>query len=312
MNKTRYKIIFNGEPLPDVSAETLKANLAQLFKIAPEEAHHLIGCGDMVLKQDIPEAQADRYLDALQKAGAVCRKEAEFSLFGRELALEKIDDKEPEQGKPSAEEAAASLKKSPTLSVQKTGKTEEEWEEIEAPVQKPWQIGLQKIQALYAPPQSALLDEEGEHFLEALNPYSAQGRIGRLRYLAWSMAALLTIGIPLYLVTSILAFISSSLVYLSALLFLAGAVVMIVCSFRFTIQRLHDIDLSGWLVLLLFVPVVGGFFSIALMIWPGKPQRTLYGPPPPPNSTAVLLLSLLWIPFFMFSLLPALFGVLFR
>jgi len=322
MEKTHYKIIFTGEPLPGVSVETLKTNLAQLFKIAPEEAHHLIGRGNMPIKQGLSEAQADRYLAALQKAGAACHKESEFSLFGEELSLEK-NDKEPEKTKPEQEAPSTTpepSKPSPVqskpakpASVQKVAEDEEEWEEIEEPAKKPWQVGLQKIQALYAPPKPALLeDEEGEHFSEALNPYSAQGRIGRLRYLAWSMAALLTIGIPLYLVTSILAFISSSLSFLSVLLFLAGAIVLIVCSFRFTIQRLHDIGLSAWLVLLLLVPVVGGIFSIALMIWPGSPERTLYGPPPPPNSTAVLLLSLLWVPFFMFSLLPQLFRMLFR
>jgi len=312
MDKTHYKIIFTGEPLPGVPLETLKANLAQLFKIAPDEVHHLIGRGNMVIKQDIPEAQADRYLAALQKAGAACHKEAEFSLFGGELSLEKID-KEPEKSEPEQEAPSATPEPSKPPPVQKAAEDEEEWEEIEESAKKPWQVGLQKIQALYAPPKSALLeDEEGEHFSEALNPYSAQGRIGRLRYLAWSMAALLTIGVPLYLVTSILAFISSSLAPLSVLLFLAGAIALIVCAFRFAIQRLPDIGLSAWWVLLHFVPAVGGIFSIALMIWPGKPERTLYGPPPPPNSTAVLLLSLLWIPFFMFSLLPALFGLLFR
>jgi len=275
MSQSRYKVIFSGEPLPAVSEETLKANLAKLFKISLEEAQNLLYRGDIILKRDLPEAEAERYLAALQNAGAVCREEAELALIHDE-ALEKAKAAEAErlaeEAKQQAEEAAQSLQQGTPLNP-------------------------------YAAPKAAVFDEDDERFAEALNPYSAEGRIGRLRYLAWSMASWLVVGIPLFVVTSILAKISSSLSFLGVLLFVVGAVALIVCSFRFAIQRLHDLGLSGWWVLLHFVPLIGSFLPFVLMLAPGSSKRNLYGPPPPPNSLAVQFLAALW-------LLPIVFGLL--
>jgi len=280
MSEPRYKIIFSGEPLPSVSDETLKTNLAKLFKISPEEAQNLMFRGEITLKRDLPEAEAERYLAALQNAGAACRKEAELALIHDE-ALEQAKAAEAErlaeEARQQAEEAAQSIHQDTS--------------------QNP-----------YAAPKAAVFDEDDERFAEALNPYSAEGRIGRLRYLAWSLASFLAIGIPLFVATSLLAKISSSLSALAMLLFVAGGIVLIVCSFRFAIQRLHDLGLSGWWVLLHFVPIIGGILPILLIILPGSSKRNIYGPPPPPNSLAVQFLAALWLLPIVFGLL----GVLFR
>jgi len=275
MSEPRYKIIFSGEPLPTVSDETLKANLARLFKISPEEALSLMYCGDITIKRDLPEAEAERYLAALQNAGAVCRKEAELALIHDE-ALEQAKAAEAERLAQEAEQQAAEAAQGIPLNP-------------------------------YAAPKAAVFDEDDDRFAEALNPYSAEGRIGRLRYLAWSMASILVVFIPLYVITSILSKISSSLVSLTMLLFLAAFIVFIVCAFRFAIQRLHDLGFSGWWVLLHFVPIVGSLLPFALMLAPGSPKRNIYGPPPPPNSLSVQFLAALWLLPIVFGLLGALF-----
>jgi len=118
---------------------------------------------------------------------------------------------------------------------------------------------------------------------------------------------MLVIAIPLFVATSLLAKISSSLSFLGVLLFVVGAVALIVCSFRFEIQRLHDLGFSGWWVLLNFVPIIGGILPILLIILPGSSKRNLYGPPPPPNSLAVQFLAALWLLPFVFGLLAVLF-----
>jgi len=49
------------------------------------------------------------------------------------------------------------------------------------------------------------------------------------------------------------------------------------------IQRSHDMDWSGWTVLLSLIPLFG-------LIWlsmPGTPGRNRFGAPPPPNTTGV-------------------------
>jgi len=79
MSDTRYKIVLDGVPLPNVSPQTLQANLAYLFKITPDKASQLMGRAGMVVKRNLVDAEAERYLSALRKAGAVSRKEAEVS-----------------------------------------------------------------------------------------------------------------------------------------------------------------------------------------------------------------------------------------
>ncbi|MFP0194054.1 DUF805 domain-containing protein [Pseudomonas sp. PHC1] len=151
----------------------------------------------------------------------------------------------------------------------------------------------------YAPPRAAV----GENLpaFAPLKPFSVEGRIGRLRYLAWSMVLSL-VTLP---IVSVFALIGLGLVSADSttgliigglfafFLFLAFAIVGIL----FSIQRLHDIGWSGWLWLLTLVPFVGSFFPLVIMVVPGNTGANRYGPPPPPNSTAVKVLCSLWIVF---------------
>ncbi|GEO80016.1 DUF805 domain-containing protein [Pararhodospirillum oryzae] len=96
-----------------------------------------------------------------------------------------------------------------------------------------------------------------------------QGRAGRSEYWWW---VLFTIGVAL--VAGILDEGLGGGVFglLSALaLFLPGLAV--------TIRRLHDIDTSGWWVLIGLIPLVG---TVVLLLWtvrPGTPGPNRYGPP---------------------------------
>lgn len=151
----------------------------------------------------------------------------------------------------------------------------------------------------YAPPRAAV--GESLPAFAPLKPFSVEGRIGRLRYLAWSMVLSL-VALP---IVSVFALIGLGLVsadsttgliiggLLAFFLFLAFAIVGIL----FSIQRLHDIGWSGWLWLLTLVPFVGSFFPLVIMVVPGNVGANRYGPPPPPNSTAVKVLCSLWIVF---------------
>ncbi|MDD0967134.1 MULTISPECIES: DUF805 domain-containing protein [Pseudomonas] len=151
----------------------------------------------------------------------------------------------------------------------------------------------------YAPPRAAV--GESLSAFAPLKPFSVEGRIGRLRYLAWSMVLSL-VALP---IVSVFALIGLGLVsadsttgliiggLLAFFLFLAFAIVGIL----FSIQRLHDIGWSGWLWLLTLVPFVGSFFPLVIMVVPGNTGANRYGPPPPPNSTAVKVLCSLWIVF---------------
>jgi len=151
----------------------------------------------------------------------------------------------------------------------------------------------------YAPPRAAV--GEALPDFAPLKPFSFQGRIGRLRFLAWTMVlTLVTLGIGIVLALFGLALLSSDS---NAGLILAGLLAFILVaalgfvSIQFSVQRLHDIGWSGWLWLLNLVPFIGSFFPFVMMVVPGNSTANRYGAPPPPNSNAVKVLSALWLVF---------------
>ena len=151
----------------------------------------------------------------------------------------------------------------------------------------------------YAPPRATVGDALPQ--FAALKAFSFDGRIGRLRFLAWTMAlTLVTLGIGSVLAIFGFALISTDS---TAGLILAGlmafilVVVLAFISIQFSVQRLHDIGWSGWLWLLSLVPFVGSVFPFVIMIVPGNNTANRYGAPPPPNSNAVRVLASLWLVF---------------
>lgn len=44
-----------------------------------------------------------------------------------------------------------------------------------------------------------------------------------------------------------------------------------------SVRRLHDINRSGWWLLLVFIPVIGAIWLIVLMATDGKPGQNQYG-----------------------------------
>jgi uncharacterized membrane protein YhaH (DUF805 family) len=149
----------------------------------------------------------------------------------------------------------------------------------------------------YAPPQANVGERMPEY--ATLKPFGVEGRIGRLRFLAWSMVlSLVTIAVVGVFALVGLALVSTDstagLIFGGLLAFIL-CVVFLIASILITVQRLHDIGWSGWLWLLNLVPFVGSFFPLLLLLMPGTHLANRYGAPPPPNSTAVKVLSSLWI-----------------
>lgn len=162
----------------------------------------------------------------------------------------------------------------------------------------------------YAPPRASVGDNLPE-FAE-LKPFGFTGRIGRLRYLAWTMVLILVvIGAGTTAAIFAIGLISSDS---SAGLILGGLLAFFLClaiglvSIQICVQRLHDIGWSGWLWLLHLVPIVGSVFPFVIMCVPGNQVVNRYGPPPPPNSTAVKVLSSLWLVFIAVVFIGALAG----
>jgi uncharacterized membrane protein YhaH (DUF805 family) len=150
----------------------------------------------------------------------------------------------------------------------------------------------------YAPPRAAV----GETFAEygTLKPFSFEGRIGRLRYLAWTMvltlAMLPLVGLGFWLATTwLLASDSIAGLVVGGLIAAVVVLAFAFVSIQFNVQRLHDLGWSGWLWLINLVPFVGSIFPFILIIAPGNTGANQYGAPPPRNTTAVKLLASLWL-----------------
>ncbi|WP_095149214.1 DUF805 domain-containing protein [Pseudomonas sp. Irchel s3a18] len=156
----------------------------------------------------------------------------------------------------------------------------------------------------YAPPR-APVGEALPAFSE-LKVFSVQGRIGRLRYLAWSLAALMIIGAVAG--TLGLGLLADDQRVLGALVCVVALLAYFYVNITISVQRLHDLGWSGWLWFLNLVPFVGGLFPLALAVIPGNDGANRYGPPQPPNSTAVKVLSALWLVVIVLTVVGALAG----
>jgi len=162
----------------------------------------------------------------------------------------------------------------------------------------------------YAPPRANVGESLPEY--ATLKPLGLEGRIGRLRFLAWSMVlSLVTIAVVAVFALAGLALVSSDS---TAGLIIGGILAFFLCiaffivSIMICVQRLHDLGWSGWLWLLNLVPFIGTFFPLLLLALPGNTLANRYGAPPPPNSTSVKVLSSLWLVFIALFIVGALAG----
>jgi uncharacterized membrane protein YhaH (DUF805 family) len=173
-------------------------------------------------------------------------------------------------------------------------------EELDAPATpKP---PIEPAASPYAPPQASVASNWPE--VGELKVFSIHGRIGRLRYLAWSMVLMF---VALMLGTLCFGIMSMSLVA-GGLLGTVALVAFFVISIQIGAQRLHDAGWSAWLLLLNLVPVVGSFFPILMIVIPGNSGANQYGAPPPANSKTVKILATLWLPVFALVFVGALTG----
>ncbi|MCZ4322999.1 DUF805 domain-containing protein [Pseudomonas anguilliseptica] len=300
MTQARFKIVFNGELMPDVSLETAKENLARLFKSDLTRINSLFSGGNVDIKRDLSENEADQYLKALQSAGAKVRKEQDLAAS---LSLVETDDHRTESSEAESNVQMTCPKcghlQSKAIECSACGIVIEKFIARQAMLAETPPEVVSAATTPYATPKAAVaetLPEFGE-----LKAFTTDGRIGRLRYLAWSMVLMLAC-LPLFGIAG--GFFAASEI-LGGLLMVVVGIAVAVVGIMFGVQRLHDIGWSGWLLLVTLVPVVGGVFSLLMFIIPGSTAANRFGPPPPPNSRAVKILALLWVAIIVIGIVAA-------
>jgi uncharacterized membrane protein YhaH (DUF805 family) len=305
MTDARYKIVFDGLTALEIPEETVKANLAQLFKCDLSRIEPLFNGQQNVLKHHLDEASANQYVQRLRKAGAMARMEQE--------PVEK-----PKSPASVVVPAALSLVEEPAL--------DKPAAEQEAAAASQWgaDFGEAVRPASYAAPQKPVTAQPtyespnrqtGRRVMPEPTAYcelpliSLEGRLGRMRYMAWSMAWGLISMIAVLFLTVLpgLIFVPLGLIF---------GIIMLVASISLTVRRLHDMNKSGlWL---LFVCVLGGALGYSagrspstgpmmlaflfqflflgfLCIKPGDSGTNDYDHPPPPNHAGVNLLGGIFI-----------------
>ncbi len=123
--------------------------------------------------------------------------------------------------------------------------------------------------------------------------FSFNGRIGRMRYLAYSIGVnflLMLVIVPLAGAsafmggdpsTSMIGMLGIGIFY----------VVTIVISVMFAKRRLNDLNRSGWWFLLFIIPIINLILAIYLIFFPGTSGNNNFGAAPAANSVGVLILG---------------------
>ncbi len=142
----------------------------------------------------------------------------------------------------------------------------------------------------YSPPQAVVADiaEHGDHSFQPVHIFAWRGRIGRLRFLAYStlvyvIAALLG-AVAAAIAGTIHSIAPDTIISIVVYPITIGLMLMV------TIQRSHDMGYSGWSSLLALIPIAG-------LIWvfkAGTPGANQFGAPPVPNSLGVKIVALLF------------------
>lgn len=125
----------------------------------------------------------------------------------------------------------------------------------------------------YAKPNAAVTTAAEEY--QDVKLFSVSGRVGRLRYIAYSVG-----------VTFLLAIIAGVLAaVVHPFLAVIAYIGIFVIGIMLTIQRCHDFNTTGWLSLLVLVPLV----PIIFWFIPGTDGENNYGAKTPPNGVGVII-----------------------
>lgn len=120
------------------------------------------------------------------------------------------------------------------------------------------------------------------------HPLSGQGRFNRLSYLGWYGLLSISCILAFILIITLAGSFSVNNVnvhkpFFSTFSGIAGfgmfAIWFAAFYFQivFLIRRLHDLNKTGWLSLLLLVPFIQIFFTLYVLLAPGTPHRNDYG-----------------------------------
>ncbi|HYL19076.1 MAG TPA: DUF805 domain-containing protein [Burkholderiales bacterium] len=150
----------------------------------------------------------------------------------------------------------------------------------------------------YTAPKAAVGDMDEQEY-QPIKTFSAAGRIGRARYIGYSIGYALLVGLCAGVIAAATGKAGGGAI--GMLVIFAAYAALIVVQMLLTIQRCHDFNTSGWVSLLILIPLVN------LLFWfiPGTDGPNRFGAPPPPNTTGTIVLALILPAVFMVGIVAA-------
>jgi uncharacterized membrane protein YhaH (DUF805 family) len=136
--------------------------------------------------------------------------------------------------------------------------------------------------------------------------FTTEGRLGRLRYLTYSFALSIAMNLIVGVTAALAAALPQDIGFIISMIIMIVTYVMVIVTAVFImIKRFHDLNRSGWLSLLMLIPLINLIVGLLLLFAPGKPEVNNYGPPPPPNSRGLVIASVLIIGIFVLGIVAA-------
>lgn len=134
------------------------------------------------------------------------------------------------------------------------------------------------------------------------------GRIGRVRYFAYTMGLTLlmyAVLIPLLFLTGMSGAMSGDpgaasaanpiVAVVGGLLIFALYIAVLVMMVGYMVRRLNDLGKSGWMALLFLVPLANLVLWVYIQFFPGQKAPNQFGPAPVANSGGVIALALVGV-----------------
>ena len=150
------------------------------------------------------------------------------------------------------------------------------------------------------------------NFLKSINFFILPNRVNRIKYVAtvgFYYSVILCIVLCIMLCTpqfpemsqflEMSQFPEMPLVIFIGIFIVVPAAIIIANLFLLRIKRLHDFNCSGWLSLLVLVPIIGGIWDLLTSIIPGTKGGNSFGPAPDKARKVEYIIAWLWISIFI-------------
>ncbi|WP_051311310.1 DUF805 domain-containing protein [Zooshikella ganghwensis] len=128
--------------------------------------------------------------------------------------------------------------------------------------------------------------------------FASEGRIGRLRFLVYSMLYQFLLALIFGISAGIISTIDKSSA--GEMPIIIGALIGLVVIVSIWValvpvkRRLHDMDCTAWWAIIYFIPLIQFVFYLVLLFAPGTAVSNRFGPKPDKNSIPIIVFGLIF------------------